>query len=78
MLAFLIREVPISNPEDDELLVRIRYSGICHSDLHGYLGDFSMFTVFPLIGGHEGAGEVVAVGKSVTGWSIGDKVGVKV
>ena len=73
----MIREVPIPKPADDEILIQIRYSGICHSDLHGYLGDFPMLSVFPVIGGHEGAGEVVAIGKSVNGWSIGDKAGIK-
>ena len=43
-----------------------------------YEGDWPAITKFPLIGGHEGAGEVVALGKNVKDWQIGDNVGVKV
>ncbi|CAI2353893.1 unnamed protein product [Caenorhabditis sp. 36 PRJEB53466] len=72
-----IRQVPVPEPADDELLVKIEYSGICHSDLHAWLGDFQQSCILPLIGGHEGAGSVVKVGKKVNGWKIGDRAGIK-
>ncbi|CAP39760.1 Protein CBG23238 [Caenorhabditis briggsae] len=54
-----VRQLPIPEPQDDEILVKINYSGICHSDLHAWNGDFDYATIHPLIGGHEGAGVVV-------------------
>ncbi|CAB3398582.1 unnamed protein product [Caenorhabditis bovis] len=72
-----VRMVPVPEIADDELLIKIRYSGVCHSDLHIWLGDLSSMTTCPLIGGHEGAGEVIKVGKNVPGWEIGDYAGVK-
>ncbi|CAI5443163.1 unnamed protein product [Caenorhabditis angaria] len=72
-----IREIPVGVPEDDEILVRIRYSGICHSDLHIWMGDLEAISKLPIIGGHEGSGEVVRIGKSVKNWEIGEKAGIK-
>lgn len=73
-----IKQLPIPEPKDDELLIKILYSGICHSDLHGWQGDWAELCTLPTIGGHEGAGEVVKIGSSVTDWKVGDKAGVKV
>ncbi|CAD6198925.1 unnamed protein product [Caenorhabditis auriculariae] len=72
-----VKKVPVPKPADDELLVRIKYSGICHTDLHVWLGDMAAFTKEKLVGGHEGAGEVVQVGSKVQGWKKGDLAGVK-
>lgn len=72
-----VRMVEVPEPKDDEMLVKIKYSGVCHSDLHIWLGDFGDISVCPLIGGHEGAGEVVKIGKNVVGWDLGDYAGVK-
>lgn len=58
-------------------LVKVIYSGVCHTDLHAMLGDWPLDNKLPLIGGHEGAGYVVALGEhSDTELKIGDKVGV--
>lgn len=72
-----VRQLPISEPEDDELLVKIEYSGICHSDLHAWHGDFDYACICPLIGGHEGAGSVVKMGPKVKDWKVRDRAGVK-
>ncbi|EFP04270.1 hypothetical protein CRE_26702 [Caenorhabditis remanei] len=72
-----VRQFPVPEPEDDELLVKLEYSGICHSDLHAWCGDFAFATVYPLIGGHEGAGRVVKMGAKVKDWKLGDLAGVK-
>lgn len=74
----IVKQHPVPVPKDDEILIRILYSGICHSDLHCWQGDFSTWTTCPRIGGHEGAGEVVQVGSAVDDWKVGDKAGVKV
>jgi len=61
-----------------EVLVKIHYSGVCHTDLHAMMGDWPLPSKLPLIGGHEGAGEIVAIGAHTsTHLKIGDKVGVK-
>ena len=69
---FLIEEVDLDGPRDDEVLVRIVAAGICHTDIHlkGALPD----AMFPKIFGHEGAGVVEAVGDSVSGIEVGDHV----
>lgn len=60
-------------PDDVEVLIRVRASGICHTDidvLHGRYGEGT----FPLVPGHEFAGEVVAIGGGVTNLAPGDRV----
>ena len=55
-----VREAPDPEPGQNEVLVRVAACGICGTDQHIYEGDF--FPSYPLIGGHELAGEVVALG----------------
>lgn len=71
------RDIPVPTPKPNELLVNIKYSGVCHTDLHAWKGDWPFPTKLPLVGGHEGAGVVVAMGSDVHGWEIGDLAGVK-
>jgi len=76
-----IEEAPVVQPEHlepNQALVKVHYSGVCHTDLHAWLGDWPVPTKLPLIGGHEGAGEIVAVGEhSDTHLKVGDRVGIK-
>ncbi|SJX63022.1 probable ADH3-alcohol dehydrogenase III [Sporisorium reilianum f. sp. reilianum] len=61
-----------------EVLVRVLYTGVCHSDLHALLGDWPAPPKLPLIGGHEGAGIVVALGQGAEEYvQVGDRVGIK-
>ena len=60
------------------MLVNIKYSGVCHTDLHAVNGDWPLPTKLPLVGGHEGAGVVVAKGDLVKEVEIGDHAGIKV
>ncbi|PKX96816.1 zinc-dependent alcohol dehydrogenase [Aspergillus novofumigatus IBT 16806] len=66
------KEIPVSKPGPDEILVKIHYSGVCHTDLHAMKGDWPLPLKLPLVGGHQGAGVVVAKGHLVTGFEIGD------
>ncbi|MCH5322466.1 MAG: alcohol dehydrogenase catalytic domain-containing protein, partial [Helicobacter sp.] len=50
---------------ENDVLIAIRYAGICHSDLHTVKGDHGKAN-YPMVPGHEIAGEVVAVGKKVS------------
>lgn len=64
---------------DDDVLIEIEYSGICHSNIHSALNEHAApgsKPLFPIILGHEIAGHVVAVGKNVTKFKKGDKAGV--
>lgn len=71
------KKIPVQKPASDEVLVNIKYSGVCHTDLHAVNGDWPLATKLPLVGGHEGAGVVVARGELVSDVEIGDHVGVK-
>ncbi len=71
-----IEEVAIPTPGAGEVLVRIRATGVCHTDLHAADGDWPVKPTPPFIPGHEGAGIVAAVGPSVKGLKEGDPVGI--
>ncbi|RMZ87955.1 hypothetical protein DV736_g4806, partial [Chaetothyriales sp. CBS 134916] len=60
------KKIPVPTPGPTEVLVNIKYSGVCHTDLHALKGDWPIPTKLPLVGGHEGAGIVVARGELVT------------
>jgi uncharacterized zinc-type alcohol dehydrogenase-like protein len=60
---------------DDDVRIDIRYCGICHTDLHFGHDDWGR-TAFPLVPGHEITGVVAEVGDAVTGFRVGDRVGV--
>jgi len=72
------KKIPVQKPGPDEVLINIKYSGVCHTDLHAVNGDWPLATKLPLVGGHEGAGVVVALGSLVEDIAIGDYAGVKV
>ncbi|KAK6465821.1 alcohol dehydrogenase 2 [Scheffersomyces coipomensis] len=73
----LYKDIPVPKPKPNEILINVKYSGVCHTDLHAWKGDWPLATKLPLVGGHEGAGVVVALGENVVGWEIGDYAGVK-
>ena len=58
-----------------DVLIEIKYAGICHSDIHTARGDWGPVT-YPLVTGHEIAGIVTQVGPEVTRHTVGDRVGV--
>merc|ERR1711985_72854 len=70
-------EIDVQQPGPDEVLINIKYSGVCHTDLHAVNGDWPLPTKLPLVGGHEGAGVVVAKGGLVQDIEVGDHAGVK-
>jgi propanol-preferring alcohol dehydrogenase len=71
------KEIDVQKPGPDEVLINIKFSGVCHTDLHAVNGDWPLATKLPLVGGHEGAGVVVAKGDQVVDIEIGDHAGVK-
>lgn len=58
-----------------DVLIDIKYAGICHSDIHTARNEWRG-TSYPCVPGHEIAGIVAAVGSAVTGHRVGDRVGV--
>lgn len=71
-----IREVPVPEIGPGQVLVRVRASGVCHTDLHAAMGDWPVKPTAPFIPGYEGVGEVAMVGAGVTHLKEGDRVGV--
>lgn len=70
--SFSYRDVEEPRSEDDEVLIRIRACGVCGTDLHIHEGGFG--PRFPLIPGHEFAGEIASVGRAAGNWQVGDRV----
>lgn len=70
-----IDEIPIPKPGPNEALVKVRTSGVCHTDLHAVDGDWPVKPTLPFVPGHEGYGEVVELGAGVTSLKVGEKVG---
>ncbi|MBU5245632.1 NAD(P)-dependent alcohol dehydrogenase [Bacillus sp. FSL K6-1012] len=58
-----------------DVLIDIKFSGICHSDIHSAFDEWGG-GIFPMVPGHEIAGVVEAVGAEVTKFAVGDRVGV--
>jgi alcohol dehydrogenase len=68
-----IEEVPDPNPEEHGVVLRVKATGLCRSDWHGWMGHDPDIKL-PHVPGHEIAGVVEAVGKNVARWQIGDRV----
>ena len=73
-----VKEFPMPEVGDDDLLVKVEGCGICGTDSHEYKRD--PFSLIPVALGHEGTGEIVKMGKNVTKDSAGKavKVGDKI
>ena len=61
----------------NDVALDIKYSGICHSDIHQVREEWGP-AIFPMVPGHEIAGIVTQVGPSVTKFKVGDRIGVGV
>jgi L-iditol 2-dehydrogenase len=71
-----VENVPVPEPKEGEVLVRVKATGLCGSDLHGYQGTHPMIK-WPVILGHEAAGVIAGCGPGVAGWREGDAVSVE-
>ncbi|KAI6126404.1 chaperonin 10-like protein [Pisolithus croceorrhizus] len=73
-------EKPRPKPGPGQVLIHVRATGICGSDVHfwkeGRIGD-SMIVTDECGSGHESAGEVVELGEGVTAWKVGDRVAIE-
>ena len=79
-----VQDIEVHDPKEGEVLVRWKAAGLCHSDEHLVTGDMvpsqevldmmGVESFFPIIGGHEGAGIIEAVGPGVKSVQVGDHV----
>jgi alcohol dehydrogenase len=67
--------VPDPTPEPHGVVVKVMATGVCRSDWHGWVGHDADISL-PHVPGHELAGIIVATGKHVTKWRVGDRVTV--
>lgn len=70
------RNIPIPEPKENEVLVRIIRIGICGSDIHVWHGTHP-YTGYPVTQGHEVSGQIAKLGKEVTGFHVGQKVTIE-
>lgn len=71
-----VEDVPVPDPGNGQVLVKVEASGVCHTDLHAAEGDWPVRPSPPFIPGHEAAGVVAALGAGVSNLKEGDRVGV--
>jgi alcohol dehydrogenase len=69
-----VKEIKTPEPGENQVLIKIRASGMCYTDVHQTHGELP--GDFPRTLGHEPVGEIVALGPSVTTRKVGDRVGV--
>jgi alcohol dehydrogenase len=72
---FGVEDVPDPAPAEHGAVIRVRATGLCRSDWHGWMGHEPDIAL-PHVPGHELAGEVAALGTGVTGWTVGERVTV--
>ena len=70
-----LAERPLTEPRPGQVRIRVEACGVCHSDaatVEGWMPSL----VFPRVPGHEAVGKIDAIGEGVSGWKIGQRVGV--
>lgn len=72
---FKVAEITRRDLDSKDVLIEIKFAGICHSDIHTAHGEWGEVN-YPLVPGHEIAGIVTDVGHEVTKYKVGDRVGV--
>ncbi len=72
----VITKLPVPQPGRGDVLIKVTACGVCHSDVHAVDGDWTPQPVLPLIPGHEVAGEIAGLGEGVSGFALGQRVGV--
>src|SRR5579862_5899267 len=71
----VLRERSVPSPGAGEILIAVLACGVCRSDLHVIDGELE-HSKLPLVPGHEIVGRVVGLGAGVTGFAVGERVGV--
>ena len=68
----VVETVSVDAPQRGEVMIKLAACGVCHSDLSATNGTIPFPP--PVVLGHEGAGEIIAIGEGVTGFALGDHV----
>ncbi|WP_296702356.1 zinc-binding dehydrogenase [Algoriphagus sp.] len=69
-----IREIPIPEIGENDILLEVENVGVCGSDLHQWTSDHSWPVNYPVVLGHEFGGKIAALGNNVNSWKVGDRV----
>ena len=72
----VIEDVPVPEPKEDQVLVQLKATGLCGSDVDGYTGHHPMIKP-PIILGHEGSGIIAKCGPGVNEWKVGTPVAIE-
>jgi alcohol dehydrogenase, propanol-preferring len=72
----VVKEIPLPEPGEGQVQVRIEASGLCHTDIHAAHGDWPVKPTPPFVPGHEGVGIVEKLGAGVTEHAVGDRVAI--
>jgi len=72
---FELVERPLPEPGDGEVRITVHACGICHSDASAKEGGYPGMQ-YPIVPGHEVAGTIDVLGPGVSGWRVGQRVGV--
>lgn len=73
--AIRIKNVMDPNPKDHGVVIKVKATGLCRSDWHGWMGHDADISL-PHVPGHELAGEIEAIGKEVQNFKVGDRITV--
>ncbi|HEY3013688.1 MAG TPA: alcohol dehydrogenase AdhP [Nocardioides sp.] len=71
-----VQDLPVPEPGEGQVLVRMETCGLCHTDIHAAHGDWPVKPTPPFIPGHEGVGIVERLGAGVTARQVGDRVAI--
>lgn len=71
----VLKDIELDELQPHEVQVKITHCGLCHTDIHMRDNDWGV-SDYPMIPGHEGIGEVVAVGSRVKSLKVGNRVGI--
>src|SRR5579863_6049524 len=72
---FRLVEKPVVGPGEEQVRIRVEACGVCHSDAGTVEGQLPG-VVYPRVPGHEAIGRIEEVGRRVTTWKVGQRVGV--
>ncbi|KPL82173.1 hypothetical protein SE15_13930 [Thermanaerothrix daxensis] len=75
VMRFEIRDIPLPDCPEDGIILKVKACGVCGSDLRRWR-EGPMLSSIPPIPGHEIAGEVIAIGKNITDYTIGERLAV--
>jgi D-arabinose 1-dehydrogenase-like Zn-dependent alcohol dehydrogenase len=72
---FRLVEKPVVGPGEEQVRIRVEACGVCHSDAGTVEGQLPG-VVYPRVPGHEAIGRIEEVGRRVTTWKVGQRVGI--